>query len=204
MKKVISIILAFVVGFSTMTYAQSKEYLKEKERNVKTAMKMAKKMANDLKKEKWEVTGVTDLETLLTQFYLQTESKCGGTKRGVPHTLNDAKKLNIAERRLLIEAQMMYAQEMRTMLIQRITGSNPLLDDNDVDALVSEISARSEKEFNGDLERAFVMYKANPDGQTYTVQAFYIIDQENGLSRLERIANSVKKSSEIQNEILNH
>lgn len=204
MKKLISIIVALVIGFSTIAYAQSKAYLKEIEKYEKEAKRKAQKMAKALKKGKWETTGVVDLETVLTNYYLQTEPTCGGTKRGVEHTINDAKKLNIAEKRLLIDAQVMYAQEMRTMLAQTIVGRDPLIDENDADAIVSEITAKSEKEFNGDLERAFLIYRTNPDGQTITVRAFYIIDQENGLSRLERMANSVKKTSEIQNEILNH
>lgn len=203
MKKVIVIVLSFVIGFTTISFAQSRDYQKDKEKNEKTARNLAKKMAKNLKKGNWETTGATDIETILTNYYLETEPSCGGHKRGVEHTVNDAKKINIAEKRLLIDAQVMYAQEMRTMLAQTIVGKNPLIDENDVEALVSEISAKSEKEFNGDLERAFLIFKTNPDGQTLTVRAFYIIDQENGQSRLERIAESVAKSNQIQNAILN-
>lgn len=204
MKKILTLILSFVIGFSTMTYAQSKEYIKEQEKKEKAARSLAKKMAKTLKKDKWETPEVLDLETILTKYYLETEPSCGGTKKNDVRTITDAKKLNIAEKKLLLEAQTMYAQEMRTMLAQTIMAKDPLIDENDAAVIVSEITAKSEKEFNGDLTRAFILYKKNPDGQTMTVQAYYIIDQEKGMSRLDRLADSAKKSGEIQNAISNH
>lgn len=190
MKKIIFIVLAFFIGLSISSYAQSGEDQKKKQ--YKSAWNMANKMAKHLKREKWEVVDSRDLERMLANYYLETEPTCGGSKRGLECTINNARRLNIAEKKLLIDAQVMYMQEMRAELVQTIAGKDSLIEDNDVQTLASEVTSRSEKEFNGDLKQALTIYKTNPDGKSMTVRAFFIIDGESGLARLEKMADNLK------------
>ncbi|MDE7411605.1 MAG: hypothetical protein K2M94_06165 [Paramuribaculum sp.] len=201
MKRLLSIVLAFVIGLTAVSYAQSKEYIKEKVKNEKTANKLAKKMAKELKKEKWQSSGAVTLETALANYYLETEPTCGGVKKGIEHTVVDAKTLSMAEKRLLLEAQALYAQEVRTMLAQSITEQDSSTGTDELATYISNIAAKSQNEFNGDVERAFIIYKTNPDGQSMTVRAFYVIDKENGLARARSIAEKVKQNNDIQKEI---
>ncbi len=194
MKKLFFIILSLVICCSSACYAQTKDQQKIIEKNEKAARKLAKKMAKQLKDGNWETTGAVDLETTLTNYYLQTEPLCGGTKRGVEHTRNDVKKLDVAEKRLLLQAQTMYAQEVHTAMAQSIKGQDPMIDEDDLAQLVAEIAARTEKEFNGDVQRSFIIYKTQPDG-SMTVRAFYVIDQENGLARARKLTDNVKLSN---------
>lgn len=201
MKKVLFIVLAAVVGFSIVAYAQSKEYVKERAKNEKTAHKLAKKMAKELKKEKWQSSGAITLENALANFYLETEPSCGGKKKALEQTVVDAKTIAMGEKRLLLQAQALYAQEVRTMLAQTITEQDSSTGTDELATYISNVVAKSQNEFNGDLERAFIIYKMNPDGQSYTVRAFYVVDQENGLTRVHRIAEKVKQNNEIQEKI---
>lgn len=198
MRRIIFIVLTFVIGLTTITYAQSKVYQKEQEKYEKKAKALAKKMSKEFKKGKWETTGATDLETVLTSYYLQTEPSCGGSKKGVDHMMNDAKKIDIAEKKLLLTAQSIYSQEMCTMLAQTIRENGSIDNEEDIAAYTSSVTAKSQKEFNGDLERSFIIYRTNPDGKTLTVRAFYIIDQENGLTRIRKLAEKIRINEEIQ------
>lgn len=201
MKRVLLIVLAAVVGFSIVASAQSKEYVKERAKNEKTAHKLAKKMAKELKKEKWQSSGAITLENALANYYLETEPSCGGKKKALEQTVVDAKTIAMGEKRLLLQAQALYAQEVRTMLAQTITEQDSSTGTDELATYISNVVAKSQNEFNGDLERAFIIYKMNPDGQSYTVRAFYVVDQENGLTRVRRIAEKVKQNNEIQENI---
>ena len=170
-------------------------------KNEKIAKDMAKKMAKNLKKGKWETTGSSDIETTLVNYYLETEPSCGGEKRGIEHTITDAKTLSMAEKRLLLDAQSLYAQEIRTMLAQTITEQSSATSDDELSTYINSAVAKSQNEFNGDIKRSFMIFKRNPDNKSITVRAFYVIDEKNGLARVKALSNKVKQNVEIQKEI---
>lgn len=201
MKKLLVIAIAFVIGLSSVATAQSKDYKKEQAKNEKVAKELAKKKAKEFKKGKWESSGSTDLETILVNYYLETEPSCGGEKRAIEHTVTDAKTLSMGEKRLLLEAQSAYAQEVRTMLAQTITEQDSATGTDEMATYISNIAAKSQNEFNGDIKRAFILYRQNPDGKSVTVRGYYVIDEANGLARAKAIAAKVKQNTETQKEI---
>ena len=203
MKKILMIALVAVFGMGTTAFAQSKEYAKQQIEYKKNAENMAKKKAKALKKQKWETTSATPLESALATFYLETEPTCGGAKRGQEQTVNDAQSLAIAEKRLLLNAQSAYAQEVRTMLAHNITEQSSAAQGEEFDNYISNVAAKSQNEFNGDVKRSFLIYRTNPDGKTLTVRAFYVIDEENGLARAKNIAERVKLNNESAKQIEN-
>lgn len=201
MKKILVLALALVFGMTSVTFAQSKEYKKEQAKNEKLAKNMAKKKAKALKKAKWESSGTTDIETALITFYLETEPLCGGQKRGIEHMVSDAKTVSMAEKRLLLDAQSAYAQEVRTMLAQTITNQDSATGSDELSTYISNVVAKSQNEFNGDLKRSLLLYRLNPDGKTYSVTAYYTIDEANGLARVKSLANKIDKNAEMQKTI---
>ena len=134
MKKILFIAMMLLVGVVTVEAQASKEYKKQTEANRKSAEKIAKKQAKELKKQKWQSTGAVPLETLLANYYLETEAMCGGEKRGQEHTVNDAKSISMAEKRLLLDAQAAYAQEVKTMLGATLTNQASSLGGKDVES----------------------------------------------------------------------
>lgn len=201
MKKVLLIALLAVFGMSTTVMAQSKEYQKQKAEYGKVAEKMAKKKAKELKKDKWQNSSSVDLETCLLKYYLATEPSCGGEMRGVEHTVTDAKTLSMAEKRLLLDAQSNYAQEVETLLTQTITDQASATSSDELETYIANIAAKSKHEFNGDIKRSFLIYKQNPDGKTISARAFYVIDENEGRLRAKRLAGTVKENVEISKTI---
>ncbi|MBD5418568.1 MAG: hypothetical protein HDR48_00820 [Bacteroides sp.] len=198
MKKILVLVVALVFGMTAVASAQSKEYKKTQAKNEKVAKDLAKKKVKEFKKGKWESSGATDLETTLITYYLETEPTCGGEKRGIEHTVSDAKTISMAEKRLLLDAQSSYAQEVRTMLAQTLTGQDSATGSDELNTYIGSVAAKSQNEFNGDVKRSFLIYRTNPDGKTLTVRAFYVIDEANGLARVKSLANQAKQNAEIQ------
>lgn len=198
MKKILILALTMIFGMTSVASAQSKQYVKEQTKNEKKARELAKKKVKELKKGKWETSGATDLETILVNYYLETEPLCGGDKRGIEHTITDAKTLAMGEKRLMLDAQSLYAEEIRTMLAQTITGQDSATGSDELSTYINSIAAKSQNEFNGDITRSFLLYRTNPDGKTVSVRGYYIIDDANGLARARNIANKVKQNAEVQ------
>lgn len=204
MKKIVIAALVAVLGMGATTtpaFAQSKEYVKQQTENKKKAEKLAKQQMKTLKKQKWETTSATPLETALVTYFLETEPSCGGEKRGMEQTVDDAKTFATAEKRLLLNAQTAYAQEVRTMLANSITEQTSAAEGEEFDTYISNVAAKSQNEFNGDLKRAFMIYRTNPDGKTLSVRAFYVIDENNGLARAKKIAERVNQNNEAAKQI---
>ncbi len=201
MKKILVLALAIVFGMTSVAFAQSKEYKKEQANNEKVAKNLAKKKAKELKKGKWESMGSTDMETALVTYYLETEPSCGGEKRGIEHMVSDAKTVSMAEKRLLLNAQSAYAQEVRTMLAQTITGQGSATGADELDTYIASTVAKSQNEFNGDLKRSLLIYRMNPDGKTYTVTGYYVIDEANGMARVKSLANKIDQNIKTQKAI---
>lgn len=201
MKKFLMIALMAVIGMSVTASAQSKEYAKQQVEYKKNAKKMAKKQMKELKRQKWQTTSSTPLENVLISYYLETEPTCGGEKRGQEQTVSDAQSIAVAEKRLLLNAQTAYAQEVRTMLANNITEQTSAADGVEFNNYISNVAAKSQNEFNGDVKRAFMIYRMNPDGKTMTVRSFYVIDEANGLARAKNIAAKVNQNIETSKQI---
>lgn len=201
MKKVLMIALLAVFGMSATAFAQSKEYTKQQTEYRKAAEKMAKKQAKELKKQKWESTSSIPLESALISYYLETEPSFGGTKRGQEHTIQDAKTISMAEKRLLLDAQTNYAQEVRAMLAATLTEQANATGEDEFETYIANVAAKTQNEFNGDLKRSFMIYRTNPDGKSLTVRAFYIIDENSGLARAKKIADRVNQNNDAAKKI---
>ena len=186
MKKILVLVVALVFGMTAVASAQSKEYKKTQAKNEKVAKDLAKKKVKEFKKGKWESSGA------------ETEPTCGGENRGIEHSVSDAETISMAEKRLLLDAQSSYAQEVRTMLAQTLTGQDSATGSDELNTYIGSVAAKSQNEFNGDVKRSFLIYRTNPDGKTLTVRAFYVIDEANGLARVKSLANQAKQNAEIQ------
>lgn len=199
MKKFFLLIVLLVTG-AAMVGAQTKEFKKQQAEYTKIAEKLAKKQAKDISKAKWEYSGVLPLEKALTQYYLEVVPECGGKNRGIDHEVA-AQSIADAERRLLLNAQQLYAQEVQAMLGADIAQSVNSDDKQAFDQYVSRVAAKVMHEFNGDIRRVILLKKRNPNGQGWTVRGYYVIDEEAGQVRARRIAQQVKDNNGMIDEI---
>lgn len=154
-----------------------------------------------LKKEKWEYTGVVPIESALANYYLETLEECGGEKKGIDHELNDVKSTSTGEKRLLLDAQALYAQEVEAMLGADLANSTNAGSGADLENYAARVAAKVKHEFYGDITRALLLKKKNPDGKTYTMRAYFIIDEKAGLQRAKRVAEEVERNNGIIDSI---
>ena len=184
MKRIYLVLLLLTACLTAQTmYAdETKDYKKEVAANKKAATKMAKKMAKELKKQKWEYAGATPLENILEKYYLQTLEECGGTKKGQEHEISDATSVSMAEKRLLLLAQSTYAQEVETML-------------------AAEIATNDHSEGGFDQEAYIAQVAANPNGKTWTVRGYYIIDENAGRLRSRQLAKDIEDNGKMIDQI---
>ena len=203
MKRIYLVLLLLTACLTAQTmYAdETKDYKKEVAANKKAATKMAKKMAKELKKQKWEDAGATPLENILEKYYLQTLEECGGTKKGQEHEISDATSVSMAEKRLLLLAQSTYAQEVETMLAAEIATNDHSEGGFDQEAYIAQVAAKSKHEFNGDVKRAFIIKKKNPNGKTWTVRGYYIIDENAGRLRSRQLAKDIEDNGKMIDQI---
>ena len=203
MKRIYLVLLLLTACLTAQTmYAdETKDYKKEVAANKKAATKMAKKMAKELKKQKWEYAGATPLENILEKYYLQTLEEWGGTKKGQEHEISDATSLSMAEKRLLLLAQSTYAQEVETMLAAEIATNDHSEGGFDQEAYIAQVAAKSKHEFNGDVKRAFIIKKKNPNGKTWTVRGYYIIDENAGRLRSRQLAKDIEDNGKMIDQI---
>lgn len=196
MKKILMLVMMLMLGASAMTVnAQSKEYMKQQSEYQKMAEKTAKKQAKELKKQKWEYTGVLPLEMALQKFYLET-TDFGGNKKGIEHELN-SKTVSTGEASLLLNAQALYAQEYENMLkadLAKTVGAN---DDAALEEYAARIAAKVKHEFNGDITRSILLKKPSADGRSWTVRAYYLVNEDAGRLRAKRIAEEVERTNQM-------
>lgn len=197
MKRAAALLLIVFLGIGVTAYAGGD---KEQKRYAKEAEKLAKKRAKELKKEKWVFNGANTLENALENYYLETEPSCGGDKESRSYDINNAKSIPLGEKRMLMNAQTEYIQEIKTAISGSIADHNAQTNDEQLEAYVSDVEARIAGELKGDVKRAFTLYKQNKNG-TFLVRGFFIIDSNSTARKLDRYADQFQKDEDIANAI---
>lgn len=194
MKKFLMFLMMFMIGASSITIsAQSKEYKKQQSEYQKLAEKTAKKKVKELKKEKWEYTGVLPLEMALQKYYLET-TDFGGTMRGIEHDVT-SKTVSIGEKTLLLNAQSLYAQEYENMLKADLAESTSGNEEYGSEEYLARVAAKVKHEFNGDITRVILLKKPTNDGRSYMVRGYFLINEDAGRLRAKRIAEQVERNN---------
>lgn len=199
MKKIFTLLLVALMGFgSFMAYADSSS--KEQKQWTKNAEKMAKETAKDLKKEKWLFNGTSSLEHALMNYYLATEPKCGGTKKAKSVQVDGMKSMSLAEKKILMNAQTEYIQEVKAAFQGSIVDHSSQTDDEALEAYIADIEGRISGELKGDVRREFSVYRQEKNG-TYTVRGFIIIDVNSSARKLDKYADQFDKDENIADAI---
>lgn len=203
MKKIVSFLLMclMIMPAVEMQAQASKEYVKEQKQNRKKAEDLAKKQAKTLKKGKWECLSSIPLQDALTEFYLETEQVCGGENRGMVQSINNAKSLSLGEKKLLMDAQTAYAQEIEAMVVATVTDQSSSLDESSLETLISNAVAKSKHEYKGDIRKGLIIYRKQPDGKTFEMRGYYIVNEKNAARAASRITDTVKQNAETAAEI---
>ena len=127
----------------------------------------------------------------------------GGTKKNITHEVDNAKTISDGERRLLLMAQSNYAQEVQNMLGTDIADQISSNAENYSENYIQNIAAKAMHEFNGDITRIILLKKKNRDGKTWTMRAYYLVDEQAGANRSKRIADEVRNNNGIMKDIHN-
>lgn len=197
MKKIIALLLIAFLGIGVTAYAGGD---KEQKRYAKEAEKLAKKRAKELKKEKWVFNGATSFENALEKYYLETEPSCGGEKEARSYDIDNAKSISLGEKRMLMNAQTEYIQEIKTAISGSIADHNSQTNDESLEAYVADVEARIAGELKGDVKRSFTIYKQNKNG-TFLVRGFFIIDTNSSARKLDRYADQLQQDENIADAI---
>lgn len=199
MKKIITLVLLAFIGFSTAAFAESNEAKIAKE-HTKMAEKIAKQRAKELKKEKWIFNGASSLEAALCDYLLQTDKSCGGNKRGQVYDINNAASLSLGDKRLLMDAQTHYIQEVQAEFSANIAVHAGQTNDTPLEAYIADVEARIAGEVRGEVHNAFTIYRKNSDG-TFSVRGFFIIDVNEAAIRLNHYADQIENNEKIADAI---
>lgn len=201
MKKIVALMLMFCVGMGAVqVMASDKSERKEKKEWRQNAEKLAKKQAKILKKEKWLTNSTVPLENALINYYLATAPECGGKKRGVTNEANNCKSISLGERRTLTAAQNTYVQEMQAIVIGEIAEHSASRNEDGDEVTISDVKTKIKDELQGDVTRAFTLYKVNKDG-TYWVRSYFIIDTEGSAAKLRDLSRRLDKDEDISRSI---
>ncbi len=202
MKKFLLLIVMLVAGSMTIgVNAQvSKEYKKQQEAYQKEAQKIAKKQAKELKKQKWEYSGVLPLEMALTNFYLETED-FGGTKKGIDHEIT-SQSVSAGEKALLLNAQALYAQEVQAMLGADLVNSTNASSEAAMEEYVARVAAKVRHEFNGDITRSILLKKRAANGKGWMIRGYFLLDENAGRKRAKRIAEAIENNNGVIDDIM--
>lgn len=186
--------LLLVGATATPVSAQvTKEYKKEQAALKKEATKVAKQQAKELKKQKWEYSGVLPLEMALTNFYLETKD-FGGKMQGIEHEVEE-KTVSGGEKALLLNAQAIYAQEVQAMLGADLANSSNVGNGVAFEEYIARVAAKVKHEFQGDVKRVILLKKRSRDGKSWTLRGYFLIDEEAGHVRSRRIADEIERNN---------
>lgn len=201
MKKILAMMLAVVIGMAGVTaYAADKSDAKQQKEWRKNAEKLAKKQLKTIKKEKWLTNSTSPIEEALVRYYMATDPGCGGKGRGVAYDVNNAKSLSLGERRALTMAQNTYVQETQAMIIGEIAEHAASRNEDGDEVMISDVKTKIKDELQGDVLRAFTLYKENKD-KTFWVRTYFIIDSESSAVKLKNLSKRVASDEEMARAI---
>lgn len=190
MKKLFMVlVMAFTLCSSIPAYTQV--VLTEKQ-----AQKAAKKKAKELSKQKWEYSGIGDLESMLFSYYM-TLKEYGGKYESSDEMLNGVQSIRKGQKIMLNDAQAKHAQMMSSNMqttADGVTGESM----SDVD--INKYSSRATANFFGDVKEAFVLVRKNKNG-TYDMKGYYLVDMNSSLAKKRALDNDIEMSEKISKSI---
>lgn len=201
MKKLLTIVLALMVGFGTVVVADSSNLSEKEIKEIKkNAEKSAKKRVKEFKKQKWEYNGTSDLETKVEKYIIQTDEQIGTGQECIVE-LNNVSDLSVGEKMARIKAAQEYSAELRTMLIGTIDTHSSVKGEYTSDVYLDNWTAKVSQEVKSSIHKSFVLYKKDKKTGKYTLRVYYVIDNNTRKKALEDLADEIKDDAKLSDAI---
>lgn len=201
MKKLLTIVLALMVGFGTVVVADSSNLSEKEIKEIKKdAEKSAKKRVKEFKKQKWEYNGTSDLETKVEKYIIQTDEQIGTGQECIVE-LNNVSDLSVGEKMARIKAAQEYSAELRTMLIGTIDTHSSVKGEYTSDVYIDNWTAKVSQEVKSSIHKSFVLYKKDKKTGKYTLRVYYVIDNNTRKKALEDLADEIKDDAKLSDAI---
>ncbi len=201
MKKLLTIVLALMVGFGTVVVADSSNLSEKEIKEIKKdAEKSAKKRVKEFKKQKWEYNGTSDLETKVEKYIIQTDEQIGTGQECIVE-LNNVSDLSVGEKMARIKAAQEYSAELRTMLIGTIDTHSSVKGEYTSDVYIDNWTAKVSQEVKSSIHKSFVLYKKDKKTGKYTLRVYYVIDNNTRKKAFEDLADEIKDDAKLSDAI---
>lgn len=201
MKKLLTIVLALMVGFGTVVVADSSNLSEKEIKEIKKdAEKSAKKRVKEFKKQKWEYNGTSDLETKVEKYIIQTDEQIGTGQECIVE-LNNVSDLSVGEKMARIKAAQEYSAELRTMLVGTIDTHSSVKGEYTSDVYLDNWTAKVSQEVKSSIHKSFVLYKKDKKTGKYTLRVYYVIDNNTRKKALEDLADEIKDDAKLSDAI---
>lgn len=201
MKKLLTIVLALMVGFGTVVVADSTNLSEKEIKEIKKdAEKSAKKRVKEFKKQKWEYNGTSDLETKVEKYIIQTDEQIGTGQECIVE-LNNVSDLSVGEKMARIKAAQEYSAELRTMLVGTIDTHSSVKGEYTSDVYLDNWTAKVSQEVKSSIHKSFVLYKKDKKTGKYSLRVYYVIDNNTRKKALEDLADEIKDDAKLSDAI---
>jgi|GEM_PF-5090646 len=201
MKKLLTIVLALMVGFGTVVVADSSNLSEKEIKEIKKdAEKSAKKRVKEFKKQKWEYNGTSDLETKVEKYIIQTDEQIGTGQECIVE-LNNVSDLSVGEKMARIKAAQEYSAELRTMLIGTIDTHSSVKGEYTSDVYIDNWTAKVSQEVKSSIHKSFVLYKKDKKTGKYSLRVYYVIDNNTRKKAFEDLADEIKDDAKLSDAI---
>lgn len=201
MKKLLTIVLALMVGFGTVVVADSNNLSEKEIKEIKKdAEKSAKKRVKEFKKQKWEYNGTSDLETKVEKYIIQTDEQIGTGQECIVE-LNNVSDLSVGEKMARIKAAQEYSAELRTMLVGTIDTHSSVKGEYTSDVYLDNWTAKVSQEVKSSIHKSFVLYKKDKKTGKYSLRVYYVIDNNTRKKALEDLADEIKDDAKLSDAI---
>lgn len=201
MKKLLTIVLALMVGFGTVVVADSSNLSEKEIKEIKKdAEKSAKKRVKEFKKQKWEYNGTSDLETKVEKYIIQTDEQIGTGQECIVE-LNNVSDLSVGEKMARIKAAQEYSAELRTMLVGTIDTHSSVKGEYTSDVYIDNWTAKVSQEVKSSIHKSFVLYKKDKKTGKYSLRVYYVIDNNTRKKAFEDLADEIKDDAKLSDAI---
>lgn len=196
MKRIILIMMAIIMACPLL----SQPVLAQRKTPLEKAMaKQYKTKMREFKKGGWELTGSSStLEVALIRHY---EKMAKDSLQEIISVADRFKSKNVGQQVALNNACILYARQAGGFIRGRIASDINYSGDNtaaEFDKMYAAYESLVQKEIKGELKPSFSVIKSNGDG-TYSMQSFFLIDEEAAsIARVRALERAVKETEIAQ------
>lgn len=194
MKKMIALLIAFLLSFPIVSNSQNDLLNKALQKEYKTKMK-------EFKKGGWEIFGSSrSLDYALLNHYDKL-NKGGDDVYEIVGIASAFKSKNIGRQMAMNNACVIYSSQAGSLIKGRVVSDMGADADNltvEFDHFYAAYERAVEKEIRGEIKESFSIIRQNKDG-SYEMQSFFLFNEEAALkARVKAFENAAKESVAAQ------